>query len=121
MIGRSDVSFRDHEVLSYEVGSHFAPHSDRSREHTHIGTILLVRPWDGLRGGVLRDVDNGGACYEGGTGPFYTYNLLGVRHEVTVVTKSGRFVAKAAVHVKDSAGYNHERWAAGVRRRHGDK
>ena len=105
----------DHEVLRYSEGSFFGEHFDgvwlfggpegRKHEteymgarHSHVGTLLIVAPSKDAVGGQL--VVNGTRLGENDTTPFIAFIPLYVAHEVNVLQKGLRIVAKAAVNVE---------------------
>jgi hypothetical protein len=96
----------DHEVLRYSVGSFFGTHFDSGRlgapeymylgvRGSHVGTLLIVAPSTDAVGGEL--VVNGSRLGDTEATPFLAFIPLYVAHEVTVLRKGLRIVAKASV------------------------
>ena len=93
----TSVRFRDHELLRYNVGDHFAEHVDRQRRNDHVGTLLFVVPSSDLRGGHLVHAHAEPATDDAAPQAYMAFIPLGVPHSVSAVTAGFRYVLKAAV------------------------
>lgn len=97
---------KDFEVLRYSAGVGFSAHTDRVRGEHHIGTLVAVVGSADVEGGELMVSASKRSSVAnkqlGGSGvrPYIAFIPLGYTHAVLPVVKGTRYVAKAAVFIK---------------------